>query len=187
VRMLEVLDADPLSPMLLEDVFEEYMCIHQWDQALRILQRLTSLSPDDPTARQWSPMLYERLGRHEEALAALEKLRAAPGFFNHVFVGVCLARMGMRNEAEKILAGVKEEVKKEPLPDYVVVAYLCFALDERDQGFTYLDKAYEARDQDDNRLELAFMNVTWWLEDSRHDPRFAALLKKIGLPAAAIH
>jgi TolB-like protein/tRNA A-37 threonylcarbamoyl transferase component Bud32 len=187
VLMLQMLDADPLSPMLLEDVYQEYMWTHQWDQALSILQRLTPLSPNDPTARQWSPMLYERLGRHEEALAALEKLRAAPEFFSRVFVGASLAKMGMRSEAEKVLASTKEGVKKERFPDYAVVAYLCFALGDRDQGFAYLDRAYEARDQDNNRLELAFMNPVWWLEDSRHDPRFAALLKKIGLPAAAIH
>jgi TolB-like protein len=185
-RLLGVLDADPLSPMLLEDVLMEYMWMHQWDQALRIVQRLAPLDPDDPVARQWSPMLYERLGRHEEALAALEKLRAAPGFFSKVFVGVSLAKMGMRSEAEKVLADVKEEVKKERLPDYVVVAYLCFALGDQDQGFAYLDRAYEARDQGVNRMELAYMNATW-PEDARHDPRFAALLRKIGLPAAYIH
>jgi len=31
------------------------------------------------------------------------------------------------------------------------------------------------------------MNAVWWLEDSRDDPRFAALQKKIGSPAAQIH
>jgi hypothetical protein len=31
------------------------------------------------------------------------------------------------------------------------------------------------------------MNPIWWLEDSRDDPRFAALQKKIGSPAANIH
>jgi tetratricopeptide (TPR) repeat protein len=186
-RMLEVLDADPLSIMLLEDVYSEYILTHQWDKALSILQRLTPLSPDDPVARQWSPILYEHLGRHEEALAALEKLRAAPGFFSSVFVGVSLAKMGRRAEAEKILAGLQEAAKKEPFPDYVVVAYLCFALDDQDQGFAYLDKAYEARDQGQNRQELAFINTVWWLEDSRHDARFTALLRKIGMPDAYIH
>jgi tetratricopeptide (TPR) repeat protein len=184
-RMLEILDTDPLSPMILEDVYFEYMSMHQWDQALSILQRLTPLYPDDPTALQLNPTLYERLGRHEEALTALEKLRAAPGFVNSVYVGISLARMGMRSEAEKVLARLKEAVKKERFPDYVAVAYLCFALGDRNQGFTYLDKAYEARDQDNNRLDLAFMNAVWWLEDSRHDPRFAALLRKIGSPAAS--
>ena len=186
-RMLEVLDADPLSMMLLEDVYQEYIWTHQWDRALSILQRLTPLSPDDPTARQWSPILFEHLGRHEEAMAALEKLRAAPGFFSSVFVGASLAKMGRRAEAQKILAGLQETAKKEAFPDYVVVAYLCFALGDQDQGFAYLDQAYEARDQGQNRLELAFMSAVWWLEDSRQDPRFAALERKIGLPAASIH
>jgi TolB-like protein/tRNA A-37 threonylcarbamoyl transferase component Bud32/Flp pilus assembly protein TadD len=186
-HMLEVLDADPLSPMLLEDVYAEYIFMHQWDQALSMFQRLAPLYPDDPTALQWNPLLYERLGRHAEALSAVEKLRAAPGFFDRVFVGVSLAKLGKRAEAEKVLAGLNEAAKKEPFPDYVVVAYLCFALGDQDQGFAYLDKAYQARDQGQNRMELAFMNDVWWLEDSRHDPRFAALLKKIGLPAAAIH
>jgi TolB-like protein/tRNA A-37 threonylcarbamoyl transferase component Bud32/Flp pilus assembly protein TadD len=186
-HMLEVLDADPLSPMLLEDVYAEYIFMHQWDQALRILQRLAALDPNDSVARQWNPLLYERLGRHAEALSALEKLRAVPGFFNSVSVGVSLARLGMRSEAEKILASLKDTIKKDPSADYVVMAYLCFALGDQDQGFAYLDRAYEARDQGVNRMELAFMNLVWWLEDSRHDPRFAVLLKKIGMPEAYIH
>jgi tetratricopeptide (TPR) repeat protein len=173
--------------MLLEDVYQEYIWTHQWSRALKAFERLAPLYPDDPPALNWNPTLYERLGRHAEALSALEKLRAAPGFFSKEFVGVSLARMGMRAEAEKVLASLKEAVKKERFPDYVAVAYLCFALGDRDQGFAYLDQAYEARDQDDNRLELAFMNAVWWLEDSRHDPRFAALLKKIGSPAANTH
>jgi len=114
-------------------------------------------------------------------------LRAVPGFFNSVSVGVSLARLGMRSEAEKILASLKDTIKKDPSADYVVMAYLCFALGDQDQGFAYLDRAYEARDQGVNRMELAFMNLVWWLEDSRHDPRFAVLLKKIGMPEAYIH
>ena len=185
--MLQMLDADPLSPMLLEDLYMEYIWTHQWDKALSISQRLVPLEPNDPTALQWSPLLYERLGRHAEALSALEKLRAAPGFLNRVFVGVSLAELGKHAEAEKVLASLNEAANKEPFPDYVVVGYLCFVLGERNQGFAYLDKAYEARDQGQNRMELAFMNAVWWLEDSRHDPRFAALLKKMGMPDAYIH
>ena len=186
-RMVEVLDTDPLSPMILEDVYDEYMWMHQWDQALSIFQRLVPLYPDDPIALQLNPTLYEHLGRHEEALTALGKLRAAPGFVNRAYAGISLARMGMRSEAEKVLASLKEAAKKERLPDYVAVAYLCFALGDRDQGFAYLDQAYEARDQGQNRLALAFINATCWLEDWRRDPRFTALLKRMGSPAANIH
>jgi TolB-like protein/tRNA A-37 threonylcarbamoyl transferase component Bud32/Flp pilus assembly protein TadD len=187
-RMLEVLDADPLSPMLLEDVYQEYIWTHQWGQALSMFQRLAPLYPDDPTALQWSPLFYEGLGRHEEAMSAVEKLRAAPEQLpNGEFAVVSLAKMGKRAEAEKALAGLKDAEKKEHFHDYVMMACPRFALGDRNQGFAYLNQAYEARDQGINRLELAFMSAVWWLEDWRDDPRFTAILKKIGLPAAAIH
>jgi hypothetical protein len=35
-------------------------------------------------------------------------------------------------------------------------------------------------------MGLAFLNGAYFLEDVRNDPRFGALLKKIGLPAAYI-
>ena len=186
--MLQMLDADPLSPMILEDVYAEYIWAHQWDQALSISQRLVALYPNNPTALYCDPLVYERLGRHDEALTALEKLRAAPGLHEKSeMVGVLLAKMGKRAEAEKILANLKDAVKKERIPDYTDMADLCFALGDRNQGFAYLDQAYEARDQGINRFNLAFLNPYYSLEDARNDPRFAALLKKIGLPAAAIH
>jgi len=74
----------------------------------------------------------------------------------------------------------------ERTPDYLDMARLCFALGDRNQGFAYLDQAYEVRDQGALRMGLAFLNGAYFLEDVRNDPRFGALLKKIGLPAAYI-
>ena len=188
--MLQTLDADPLSPMLLSDVYYEYVLARQWEQALSISKRLVALYPNSPTALLFDPLVYERMGRHEEALTALEKLRAASAgdLPLRISSGVVLAQMGKRAEAEKILADVKGAAKRELTPDYVTVADLCFALGYRDQGFTYLDQAYEeARDQGVFRHRLAFLNDIERSEDVRNDPRFAALLRKIGLPAAYIH
>jgi len=186
--MQKMLDADPLSPMLLEDLYLEYIWTHQWDHALSTLQRLQPLYPNDPTAQQWTPMLYEGLGRHEDALAAVDKLRAARGqlIFSE-FAVTSLAKMGKHAEAEKLLASLKEAEEKERFPDYVMMAYPRFALGEWEQGFAYLDQAYKARDQGVNRMELAFMDDVWKLEDWHDDPRFQALLKKIGNPAANLH
>jgi serine/threonine-protein kinase len=185
--MLQVLDADPLSPMILGDLYNEYISTHQWDQVLTISRRLAALS-NSPTPSFWDPLAYERLGRHEEALATLEKLRAAPGLRANIEdLGVLLAQMGKRAEAEKILADLKGAVKKERIPHYIGMARLCSALGDRDQAFAYLDQAYDARDQGAFRHDLAFLNRYDSLEGVRHDPRFVALLKKIGLPAEAIH
>ena len=186
--MREMMDADPLSPMLLEDLYLQYIWSHQWDQALDMLQRLEPLYPNDPNAQQWVPMLYESLGRHQDALAAVEKLRAAPERLgNSEFVVISLAKMGKRAEAEKLLASLKEAEEQERFPDYIMMAYPRFALGDRDQGFAYLDRAYQARDHGTNAVDLAFLNAVFGLEDFHNDPRFQAVLKKIGNPAANLH
>jgi len=186
--MRKMLDADPLSPMLLEDLYLEYIWSHQWDQALDILQRLEPLYPNDPNAQILTPMLFEGLGRHEDALAAVDKLRAARGqLMNSEFAVVSLAKMGKRAEAEKLLASLKEAEEKERFPEYVMMAYPRFALGDRDQGFAYLDRAYQARDHSSNAVDLAFLNAVFGLEDFHNDPRFQAVLKKIGNPAANLH
>ena|SRR5271157_3971021 len=186
--MVKILDSDPLSAMILEDLYLEYVWTHQWERALSTLQRLELLYPNDPVAHQWTPILYEGLGRHEEALAAIEKLRAAPERLpNSEFLVTSLAKMGRRAEAEKALVDLKEAEKKEKVPDYAMMAYPRFALGDWDQGFALLDQAYEARDLGVNRLELAFMSPAWALEDFHNDPRFKALLKKIGNPAANLN
>ena len=179
---------DPLSTMILEDLFLQYVWTRQWSQALSMFQRLTALYPNDPDALQWTPILYEGLGRHEEALAAVEKLRASPErLANGEFVVISLTKMGKRTEAEKVLVGLKDAEKKERFPDYVMMAYPRFALGDREQGFAYLDQAYQARDKGFNRGDLAFMNAVWALEDWHRDPRYTALLKKMGNPAAQMN
>jgi len=56
------------------------------------------------------------------------------------------------------------------------MALLCFALGKNDLGFQWLEKSYEEHDG-----WLMNMKVDFLLDDVRDDPRFAALLKKIGL------
>jgi serine/threonine-protein kinase len=177
--MRQILDADPLSPMILEDVYGEYIRAGQWDQALGISQRLAALMPNDPMALGLDPLAYERLGRHAEALAALEKLRVASGsnLMLRLAAGGALAILGKRAEAEKILAEVQDTAKKERPPPRTFLAQLCFAVGDKDQGFAYLDQAYEAREG-----ALSFLNMWIGFDGVRDEPRFAALARKIGLP-----
>ena len=56
------------------------------------------------------------------------------------------------------------------------IAELFFLLGEEEKGFEWLDKAYEERD-----FHLIFLRVDPAFDSVRSDPRFIALLKKIGL------
>jgi len=57
-----------------------------------------------------------------------------------------------------------------------VIAELYVALGEKDQAFAWLDKAYEEHD-----FILVLLKVQPSLDSLRSDPRFAVLLKRIGL------
>ena len=55
-------------------------------------------------------------------------------------------------------------------------AVLCAGLNERDEAFRWLQKAWEDREED-----LAFINVDPRFEAFRSDPRFVEVLRSVGL------
>ena len=65
--------------------------------------------------------------------------------------------------------------KKEYVSPYAI-ARLYFSLEDNDEGFKWLDRAYEESDH-----WLSFLKVQTPEETVSSDPRFAAMFKKIGL------
>ena len=84
---------------------------------------------------------------------------------------------GERNKAQQLLDELIEQKKKKYIPPYFI-AEIYSGLGESDNTFEWLDKAYEERDS-----QLVYLKAPWpeW-GPIRSDPRFKALLKKIGLP-----
>ena len=86
------------------------------------------------------------------------------------------ARSGQPGQARKLLAELNEQAKH----SYVSptgLATIFVALGEKDGAFAQLDKAYEARDSGLNDLK-----VDPQFDPLRSDPRFAELLRRVGLP-----
>jgi hypothetical protein len=57
------------------------------------------------------------------------------------------------------------------------IASMYAEMGERDQAFRWFDTAYEERD-----LSLLGLRTDFSLDPIRSDPRFAALVRKVGLP-----
>ena len=57
------------------------------------------------------------------------------------------------------------------------VAYVHIGLGETDRAFEWLEKAIEARD-----WQMGMLKVEPAFDGLRSDPRFAALLERVGLP-----
>jgi hypothetical protein len=56
------------------------------------------------------------------------------------------------------------------------IAVVCAGLGEKDQAFQWLEKSYQERSS-----EMIVFNVDPWFDNLRPDPRFADLVRRIGL------
>jgi hypothetical protein len=75
----------------------------------------------------------------------------------------------------------KQELLDAVWPDTAVIENTLIAgLGDRDRAFAWLDKAYDARAWD-----LVHLNVDMRFDGVRADPRFDALLHRVGLPAGS--
>ena len=91
-------------------------------------------------------------------------------------LGCLYAVSGKRAEAQQVLDELYEESKQNYVSPYFI-AMIYFALGDKDQGFSWLEKADEDRSK-----TLIWLKVDPELDLLRSDPRFAALLKRLNLP-----
>ncbi|MCK4429705.1 MAG: hypothetical protein KAW19_00225, partial [Candidatus Aminicenantes bacterium] len=82
---------------------------------------------------------------------------------------------GNRNEALKILEELFERSKQGYVSQYAI-ASIYAALGKNDQAFEFLEKAFKKRDR-----SLLLLKIDPRVDNLRADPRFIALLEKVGL------
>ena len=79
-------------------------------------------------------------------------------------------------EAKRVLGELKEISKRRHVsPHNMAVVYT--GLNDKDQAFEWLDRAYEARS-----FGMTQLKVETVMDNLRSDPRFRELLKRLGLP-----
>ncbi len=146
-------------------------------EALRYLEDALSFEKEDATALYIAGVALVALGRFEEGIATLQHAVAmtdrAPHFLG--VLGWALATAGRKAEARALL----EELRARPpeAPALVSEAWLLGALGEIDCAFEVI-----ARAEDESQAYLYFTGFPGF-DSLRADPRFAALLERLGLPS----
>ena len=112
-----------------------------------------------------------------EALAEFEKARALSAENSEAvsMVGYTLARSGDRQAAQAVLAQLLDRSTQHYVPPFNI-AMLYNGLDEADNTFAWLDKAYADRD-----VRLTFLKIEKKWDPLRADERFASLTKRMKL------
>jgi hypothetical protein len=95
------------------------------------------------------------------------------------WLGHAYAVAGHTERARQTLVDLEKLTATLPVSPYDI-ALIHAALGDRERTFMWLERAYQARAWD-----LVQIKVDVRLDGVRSDPRFDALLKRIGLPSAA--
>ena len=170
---------DPLSPMINLHVGMIYWIIHRYDLMLAQAHTLFDLEPNFFGTYWLLGWAHWCQGMHEAAIVEIRKaVTLGGGPVQLADLGCLLGRSGRKAEAQRVLEDLGELGKR----TYVQPTYLGFvhaSLGNHDEAFTCFAQGLEHENG-----SLAFFRdycVNAGLDDLRADPRFPALLKKIGL------
>jgi serine/threonine-protein kinase len=170
-------EIDPLSPMINEVVGWHRHLARRYDEAIKLQRQALELEPNFAPAHFGLGTSYEQVGRYEEAVAEFKQaINLAPNDFDYLTaLGHAYAVTGKQAEARRILAELQELSKQRYVSAYHM-AVIHAGLGEKDEAFVWLAKAVEERS-----VWLSKLKVEPRLDGLRRDPRFAELLRRVGL------
>jgi TolB-like protein/Tfp pilus assembly protein PilF len=152
----------------------------RYEEAIHELRGVLAVLPDHTGALWFLGFALIANGQPEEAIPVLEKVVSASGH-TPAALGVLIrayAHAGRRADALRALEELKRRQKTSYVPTAAFVnAYL--GLDDKEQAFVWLEKAY---DEKSNMLQL--LKVHPYFDPVRDDPRFADLIRRVGLDQA---
>src|SRR5260221_7288794 len=172
------LDLDPVSPAILHYVVVQLYLARRFDEAIEQCRKTLELDPGFTPAHRVLGEVYSAKGMYREALAEYEEYSALSGGSprSTAFVGYAHARLGQRSQAFRVLVQLRAASKQKYVPA-LSFAIVYVGLGEKEQAFLWLEKAYDERT---NSLAYLKVQATW--DPLRSDPRFADLVRRIGLP-----
>jgi TolB-like protein/Tfp pilus assembly protein PilF len=172
------LELEPLSIAMNANLAGAYMYARQNDLALEQARKTFDLGPNHITARVWLANIYESLGMYNEAIALSEeslKNHQSDQYFL-LYAGYAYAKTGRREKAEEAIKKLRDIEKTEPVDPYsFAVVYV--GLGDKDKAFVELEKSFNERG-----YYVPLLSVDPLMDPLRDDPRFADLIKRIGLP-----
>jgi len=170
--------ADPLSIIIRTDAADLLCGAGRFDEAIQKAQEATDLDANFRLAHYFLGLAYAGKQMYPEALAEYQKGVAmdSKDEWSLSGQGWVYALMHDRTKAEKIIRRLKQDARERP--DLALgIANVYAALEEKDEAFAWLEKAYRNREGG-----LILLNSYPHYAQIRSDPRFAELVRKIGLP-----
>jgi serine/threonine protein kinase/tetratricopeptide (TPR) repeat protein len=177
-----VQEIDPLSPRMAGALAYHYLAAHRYDDAIAQYKKAIELDPSVAWLHSELGLVYARQGMYAEAIAEHEKMgeRAYDVSAGNQEVAAALgwvyATAGRQADALNVLEKFKE-LSSRTYVDFYLVGAIYAGLGEKDRAFELLERGREERSG-----SMAYIKVDPFWDNLRSDPRYADLLRRMGLP-----
>jgi eukaryotic-like serine/threonine-protein kinase len=180
VHLRRAVDLDPLNLNGLENLAEAYIYTRQYPESIEQAKKLLEIDPTFANAHLLLSRTYLFVGKYDLWLEESEKVaRLNNDSENLALVDAAkreYPKSGYRGALKRVVALEEEQAKRIYIDPAWHARQYAF-LGEKDQAFAWLEKAYAEKSG-----FLHYLKVSPDFDSLRSDPRYASLLKRMGLP-----
>jgi tetratricopeptide (TPR) repeat protein len=175
-------ELDPLSPEIVSQLAFTYLFTRRYDESIAQFQKVLDLNPNLPAVRAALSWAYAMKRMYPQALAEYDKIPAqykavaAENQFVASGLGWVYAVSGRRADALKIAQQFRD-LSSHSYVDFYQVAGVYAGLGDKDEAFRLLEIGYAQ-----HSATMVWLGVDIFWYGMRSDPRYADLLRRVGLP-----
>jgi serine/threonine-protein kinase len=166
---------DPGALVYMRDRGRILYYARRYDEAIVQLKRVIDLDENFETAHGWLRVAYAMKGDESQAYELFMKTQKRTNPDRVEIYQKTYETAGWQGVKRKIFEFSKLDAHK-PGSELYAIANLAAVLGEKDQAFEYLNKAVERRE-----WRIIMLNVDPPLDPLRDDPRFAEIVRRVGL------
>jgi tetratricopeptide (TPR) repeat protein len=180
VQFKRALQSDPLNLNFNSNLATGYANSRQYDLALDLFRKTIEMDPNFFNAHDNLADTYRDMGKYDLWLDEWKKAATLNNDHEQVAIAEEAAKVYAKSGYRPTISRIIELLKQLAQRRYVdpgQIAYNYAALGEKDQTFYWLDKAFSIKAE-----SLQFIKIAKPMDPFRSDPRYADLLKRMGLP-----
>jgi len=178
VEIQKALEVDPFSLLLNNAAGGTYYSGRQYDLSIEAYKKTLELDKNYAPAHIFLTLSCAEKGLYDEAIASAQRgIELTGGNYPLAiaFLGYAYAKAGRKEEARQTLEKLLQ-INKTMYCSSSLLAVIYGELGEMDRAFLWTEKAYMEHDH-----WLTYLKIIPVADSIRSDPRFASLLKKIGM------
>ena len=171
---------DPLSAIISKQIGDVHISARRYDEGIAVCRQLANENPAFGQAHYclaygyWGKRMYPQVVEEWKAYGQLSGDKNESNFASAIEQG--FRSGGWKGALTKGIEVAKARRKNGYVSAYQI-ADLYSDLGDKDQAFQWLNTAYQERD-----TYLLGLKTDFLLDPLRSDPRFAELVRKVGLP-----